>query len=144
MSVVHEHEGANRPVVLPTSGGRRLLVGIGRALRRACPYCGGGGVFKGWFTLRERCPHCNTLYEHEEGFFLGSYVVNIGFTELVTVLIVVWLIAATDLSVLQMQMYGVGLAVLMPVLFYPIALLLWVALDNAIHAPGDFSHRIRK
>lgn len=144
MSVVHHHPGSERPVSLPASGGKRLLVGIGRALKRSCPYCGGGQVFTGWFTLKKRCPHCNTLFEHEEGFFLGSYVINIGFTELLTVLIVVGLIAGTNLSVLEMQIYGVGLAVLLPILFYPLALLLWIALDNAIHPPKDFSHRVRK
>ena len=101
-------------------------------------------MFAGWFTLKKRCPGCSTLFEHEEGYFLGSYVVNLGVTELLTVLIVVWLIAGTDLSVLQMQIYGVALAVLMPLLFYPLALLLWVALDLSIHPPGNFSYRIRK
>ncbi len=63
---------------------------------------------------------------------------------MITVLIVVWLIAGTDLSVLQMQIYGVALTVLMPILFYPLALLLWVALDISIHPPGDFSQRVRR
>ncbi|MEJ7901351.1 MAG: DUF983 domain-containing protein [Thermomicrobiales bacterium] len=135
---------AQRTVTLPDSGFRRFATPFGRAFRRRCPYCGAPGVFNGWFSLKERCPGCYTLFEHEEGYFLGSYVVNLGFTELLTVLIVVWLIAGTDLSVLQMQIYGVALAVLMPILFYPLALLLWVALDISIHPPGDFSHRVRK
>lgn len=140
----HQHPGASRPVSLPDTGGKRFLVTSGRALRRRCPYCGGRGVFKGFFTLKKRCPECNTLFEYEEGFFLGSYVINIGFTEIVAVLAVVWLIAATSLSVLEMQIYGVALAVALPILFYPLALLLWIALDLAIHPPGDFSKRIRK
>jgi len=133
-----------RQVSLPASGSQRLLTTFGRALRRRCPYCGAPDVFDGWFTLKKRCPGCNTLFEHEEGYFLGSYVVNLGFTELITVLIVIWLITGTDLSVLQMQLSGVALAVLMPILFYPLALLLWVALDISIHPPGDFSQRVRK
>lgn len=133
-----------RPVLIPSSGSQRFLTTFGRAFRRRCPYCGASGVFDGWFTLKKRCPGCNTLFEHEEGYFLGSYAVNLGFTELITVLIVVWLIVGTDLSVLHMQIYGVGLALLMPILFYPLALLLWVALDISIHPPGDFSQRVRK
>lgn len=135
---------AQRQVSIPASGFQRLMVTFSRALRRRCPYCGARGVFDGWFTLRKRCPGCNTLYEYEDGYFLVSYVVNLGVTELLTVGIVVWLIAGTDLSVLQMQVLGVVLAVLMPVLFYPLALLLWVALDISIHPPGDFSQRLRK
>lgn len=138
------HPGAETEVTLPDSGGARLMKTMGRSLRRKCPYCGGGGIFKGWFTLKKRCPHCDTLFEYEEGFFLGSYVINIGFTEIITVLIVVWLIVATSLSVVEMQIYGVGMAVALPVLFYPIALLLWISLDLTIHDPGDFSKRLRQ
>lgn len=139
-----QHPGAKLPVTLPDSGLQRLLTGSGRAIRRRCPYCGGGGVFDGWFTLKKRCPNCDTLYEYEDGYLLGSYVINIGVTEVVAVLIVVWMIAGTSMEVLQMQIWAVVLAVGMPVLFYPIAVLLWIALDIAIHDPGDFSHRARR
>ena len=37
---------------LPPSGGGRLAVLLGRALRRRCPYCGTPGIFHGWFELR--------------------------------------------------------------------------------------------
>ncbi len=138
------HPGAEVPVTLPDTGGKRFAVTMGRAIRRRCPYCGGSGVFKSYFSLKERCPHCNTLFEHEEGFFLGSYVINIGVTELVTVLIVVWMIISLNLSVLQMQIIGVTMAVALPILFYPIALLIWIALDISLHNPGDFSKRVRQ
>jgi len=137
------HPGAERPVTLPDSGGQRLLTGMGRAIRKRCPYCGGGNLFEGWFTLKKRCPHCNTLYEYEDGYMLGSYVVNLGVTELITVGIVIWMIAGTAMSVLQMQIWAVVFAVGLPLFFYPFALLLWVALDIAIHDPRDFSHRTR-
>lgn len=139
-----QHAGAEVPVTLPESGGARFAVTMGRAITRRCPYCGGRGIFKGYFSLEKRCPHCNTLFEHEEGFFLGSYVINIGFTELFTVLVVVWMIVALNLSVLEMQILGASLAVAMPILFYPIALLIWIALDLTIRNPGDFSSRVRQ
>jgi uncharacterized protein (DUF983 family) len=94
-------------------------------------------MFKGWFTLKDPCPNCGTRFAYEDGYFLGSYVINIGVTELLTVLLVVWMIAATDMSVLHMQVTGVTLAVALPILFYPIALLLWVSLDIAFHDPKD-------
>ena len=143
-SVTPAPDTPSRQVSLPESSGKRLLVGIGRALRRRCPYCGGGGIFEGWFTIKRHCPHCQTLYAYEDGYFLGSYVVNIGFTEVLTVLIVVWMIATTDLSVLQMQIIGVTLAIAMPILFYPLALLLWVALDITFHDPKERLARGRR
>ncbi len=133
-----------RLVSVPSSGWRRLTTTFGRALRRRCPYCSAGSVFDGWFTLKKRCPGCGTRHAKEDGYFLGGYVINLGFTELLTVANVVWLIAGTDLSVLQMQIYGVALAVALPILFYPLALLLWVALDISIHPPTDARPRVRR
>ncbi len=132
-----------RPVSLPSTGGSRLLAATGRALRRHCPYCGGVGIFSGWFTLKERCPSCNTVYAYEDGYFLGSYVINLVFTELLTVAIVIWMIAGTDMTVLQMQLLGISMAVILPLLFFPIALLIWVALDLGVHPPGEGSGRPR-
>jgi uncharacterized protein (DUF983 family) len=113
----------------------RLLVGSGRALRRRCPYCGGGNVFASWFEIRKRCPTCGVTYAYETGYFLGSYAINLVVTELIAAAIVIGLIVWTDLSVLQMQIAAVVLAVGMPLLFYPTALLLWVALDVTFHPP---------
>lgn len=132
-----------RPVNLPRSGGARFLAGLQRALRKRCPYCGGGSVFQGWFTLKDRCPSCQTLYAYEDGYFLGAYVINLVVTELLTVAVVIYLIAGTDLEVLPMQLIGILLAVLLPLLFYPNALLIWVALDNTFHPPDAHPDRQR-
>ena len=132
-----------RPVSLPKPAGRRLLAGSGRALGKRCPYCGGRAIFQGWFTLKDRCPGCGTLYAYEDGYFLGAYAINLIVTEFATVALVVWLIAGTDLDVLPMQLIGIGLAVGLPLFFYPIALLIWIALDNTFHPPGASSGRQR-
>jgi len=124
-----------RHVSLPQSAGTRLVAGVQRAFRKRCPYCGGGSVFQSWFTLSDRCPSCQTLYAYEDGYFLGAYVINLVVTELLTVAVVIWLIAGTDLDVLPMQLTGISLAVLLPLLLYPTALLIWVAIDNTFHPP---------
>ncbi len=132
-----------RAVSLPESAGARLLTGLGRALRKRCPYCGGGAIFQSWFTLEDRCPTCTTLFAYEDGYFLGAYAINLIVTELATVALVIWLIASTDLDVLPMQLIGISLAVALPLFFYPIALLIWIALDNTFHPPGASSGRQR-
>jgi uncharacterized protein (DUF983 family) len=132
-----------RPVSLPDSAGGRLLAGLGRAARKHCPYCGGGAIFQGWLTLKDRCPNCGTLFAYEDGYFLGAYAINLIVTELATVALVIWLIAGTDLDVLPMQLIGISLAVGLPLFFYPIALLIWIALDNTFHPPGASSGRQR-
>lgn len=128
---------------LPQSGGARFIAGSWRAFRKRCPYCDGTSVFKSWFTLKDRCPSCRTLYAYEDGYFLGAYAINLVVTELLTVAVVIWLIAGTDLGVLPMQLIGISLAILLPLLFYPNALLIWVAIDNTFHPPGAQSGRQR-
>jgi uncharacterized protein (DUF983 family) len=114
---------------------RRLFQGFGRALRRSCPYCGGGDVFNSWFEIRKQCPTCGVTYAYEDGYFLGSYPVNLVTTELLAAAIVIGLIIWSSLSVLQMQIAAVALAVGMPLIGYPYSLLIWVALDVAFHPP---------
>ena len=55
----------------------RFLVTMRRALTRRCPYCGGPGIYEGYFALRERCPSCGVRFEREEGYFLGAYALNL-------------------------------------------------------------------
>lgn len=134
---------AARAVSLPDSDANRFLTATVRAVRQRCPYCGASGIFVGWFTVKERCPECRTLYAYEDGYFLGAYVINLVVTELLTVAVVIRMIAGTDMSVLQMQVTGISLAVALPLLFYPIASLLWIVLDVGLHPPGDLSGRPR-
>lgn len=134
----------HREVDLADSPGKRFTQCLGRSLVRHCPYCGGGGIFNGWFSLKERCPHCNVLYEHEEGYLLGSYVVNIGLTAVLAIASVVSLMIWSDFSVLQIQIIGAALAIAIPIVLYPLTLLFWITLDLTIHPPGDFSQRHRR
>jgi len=133
-----------RPVDLSESAGKRFTQCFGRSLLRRCPYCGGGGIFKGWFSLKERCPHCNVLYEPEDGYLLGSYVVNIGITAVLSIAAVIWLLFGSSLSVVQIQIIGAAIAIGFPIFFYPYSVLFWITLDLLIHPPGDFSLRHRR
>jgi uncharacterized protein (DUF983 family) len=135
---------AARPVQLPASGGARFLTAAGRAIRRKCPYCGGGGIFEKFSTLRKRCPHCHTLFAYEDGYFLGAYAVNVIAMIFLGIGLVFALIALTDLSVLQMQILGAAIVIVLPILLYPLSLLIWIAIDVALHPPGDFSERDRR
>ena len=55
-----------------------------------------------------------------------------------------WLLAATDLSVLQLQIIGVTLAVALPIAFYPVAVCLWMVIDITFHPPDKESGRPRR
>ena len=94
--------------------------------------------------LRKRCPHCNTLYAYEDGYFLGAYAVSVIFIIVFGIALVFGMIGLTDFSVLQMQILGVIIVIAVPILLYPLSLLIWIAIDVALHPPGDFSERDRK
>ncbi len=134
----------DRPIDLEESPGKRFFQCAGRSVARRCPYCGGGGIFNGWFSLKERCPHCNVLFEPEDGYLLGAYVINIGLTAVLAVATVISLLVWSDFSVVQIQIIGAALAIAIPILFYPYTLLLWITLDLTLHPPGDFSQRHRR
>lgn len=138
-----QNETVRRPVDLSDRAGSRAWETFSRGLLRRCPYCGGGNIFSGWFTLKERCPHCQTLFAIEDGYFLGSYVINLGLTSIIAIAVVLWMIIWSDLSVVGMQISAVALAVLIPLFLYPYSLSLWMMLDLVIHPPGDFSRRHR-
>lgn len=52
-----------------------------RGLLRRCPVCGSGGLFTGWFKMRDRCPRCRYTFAREEGFFLGAILMNFAVAE---------------------------------------------------------------
>ena len=107
-----------------------------RALTLRCPYCGSGNIFQGWLTLKERCPRCHTLFEREDGYFVGGYALNLITAEFLAFGIVLILLLFADLSTLQLQITGVVLALGLPILFFPFSRTVWIALDLYLHPPG--------
>ncbi len=49
---------------------------LGRGLRRRCPHCGDGLVFRGWVELHDRCSKCGLQYLQDQGD-LWAYLVAI-------------------------------------------------------------------
>jgi uncharacterized protein (DUF983 family) len=117
---------------------------VARALKRRCPYCGGGNIFTNWWNLRETCPSCGVSFSREEGYFLGAYAMNLIFAEFLALGIALYLLFATDLRDLplgvQMVIAG-GLAALFPIVLFPYARTLWMALDLVANPPGDNPER---
>jgi rubredoxin len=107
---------------------------LGRSLLKRCPMCGGGRLFTRWFRMKERCPTCGYLFEREEGFFLGAYVINLAIAQgMVIVLAIVPLIVRLardpDASIAPFVIGGALGAVLAPVVFYPWSKTIWTAFD---------------
>lgn len=110
----------------------RALI-LRRGLVKRCGRCGGGRLFHGWFSMKERCPRCGVRFEREEGFFTGVYLVNFGITlALLFVVVMVYAVMlgnagddGVDLTPIAVAIFVV--TVVFPVAFYPFAKTLWFA-----------------
>jgi hypothetical protein len=104
-----------------------------RGAVRHCARCGGGGLFDGWFTMKERCPRCGVRFEREEGFFTGVYLVNFGVTlALLFLAVMAYALALGRSDGGDVDLVPIGIAVFVvsvpfPVAFYPFAKTLWFA-----------------
>ena len=104
---------------------------------RHCPRCGGGKLFHSWFRMRDDCPHCGHCLNREEGFWLGSYLINFAVMELgmAVILFLYILMQAQNRNPDTPRWIAVGLAeaIILPLLVYPFAKTTWAAVDLIMH-----------
>ncbi len=113
----------------------RALTLVFRGLRLQCPNCGGGPLFTKWVRMETTCPRCHLILDRgEPDYFMGGYTVNFVVSELLVVVgagagvIVTW----PDVPWRLLTWSLVLLMIVAPVLFYPFAKTLWLALDLAL------------
>ncbi|HEU0168981.1 MAG TPA: hypothetical protein VFS62_14480 [Chloroflexota bacterium] len=110
---------------------RRVL---GRAMRRECPSCGQGGIFTSWLSTVDRCPRCNWFFERGDGYFIGATCVNLVIAEVIpfawfiVTLVITWPHANWNVAGLGAIVLAIG----MPILCYPWARMIWLAVDLVI------------
>jgi uncharacterized protein (DUF983 family) len=105
-----------------------------RAVRLRCPHCGQGKPFVSWFRMRPRCPVCGLAFERgEEGYQVGSYMFNIIAAELIFAAIFLGAVIATWPTPpwTLLEVGGIALMIVIPVLFFPFSKLLFLAFDLA-------------
>ncbi|MCU1354541.1 MAG: hypothetical protein JWM05_3750 [Acidimicrobiales bacterium] len=112
-----------------------------RGFAKRCARCGGGRLYRSWFRMHDRCPHCGVQFEREEGFFTGAFLINFAVTEVlvfVSLMAYVLVLASSTGAVSIVPVLAVGLvfAVLAPIAFYPFSRTVWFAIHLAM-APLD-------
>ena len=123
----------------PVTFGRFFRL-TGRALALRCPRCGGGSLFQSWWALKPLCPSCGfALDRGEPDFWIGGYAVNLVLAEFVVTVILIAIAAATwpDVPWRFVQWGGALLAVLAPLLFFPVSRILWLAWDYCFRPVRD-------
>jgi uncharacterized protein (DUF983 family) len=108
---------------------------ISRGLRKRCPRCGAGNLFESRFTMRERCGRCVLKLEREEAHFVGAMAINLVVTEILFgIMLISWAILAWPKPPwAAMTITGVGMNIVVPILFFPVSKSLWTAIDLVMH-----------
>jgi uncharacterized protein (DUF983 family) len=103
---------------------------MGRAWRLRCPRCGGGRLFKNYFTMNRDCNVCDLHYEREPGYFLGSIYINYGLTALLVTLFYFALFFSGVVSPQAGLWIVTAFALVFPIWFFRYARSLWMGFDH--------------
>ena len=118
----------------PTHGGLLL-----RGLTRRCPWCGDRrAYFVGWFKRVERCRRCGHGYRRgDHAFELGALTANIilTFSVILLTILVAVVVTLPDVHVWWVVGPACAVALLGPLIFYPVSFTLWQAIDLAMRPP---------
>src|SRR5688572_12307261 len=111
----------------------RLL--LWRGLRRRCPLCGDGQVFRSFFKVKERCPRCNFPLEREEGHWLGAVGINmiVTLTLLFFTMLVAFLLTIDERRAVAILIPCFLVAGLTPLLFFGSSHTVWSAIELAMN-----------
>ena len=120
----------------PSRAIRLLSLGI----RLRCPHCAEGRLRGNWLKLKDKCPVCGLRTDRgEEDFFNGGMMWNIVFSEgaLLLMGLLVGVLTWPDVPWTLMQVVGIILMVVVPVVFYPYSQGFWLANDIWIRPVTD-------
>ncbi len=119
---------------------RRLLL---RGVVGRCPVCGGGHLFRRWFSMADDCPRCGFHFERVEGHWIGSIAVNtvLVMGAMFLVLMGVSLLSFPDPPPRALIFVEIAIAGLGPVVVFPTSRTLWTAMDLLMRplTPGEVS-----
>ncbi len=94
-------------------------------------------MFLSFFKLKERCPTCGYKIVREEGFWLGGYVMNVVIGEALLALYLFYFalraISTPDMRLAPWLMTAALLAIVPPILFFPLSRTTWMSVDLLLH-----------
>jgi uncharacterized protein (DUF983 family) len=111
------------------------------ALRGRCPHCGQGRLGRSWFITEARCARCGLRFdrsrEEEHEYWLGAFTLNFIVTEVVFAMaLFIALLVTWPTPPWTLLLVGGGvLMIATPIVFYPYARALWLAIDLVFRPP---------
>jgi uncharacterized protein (DUF983 family) len=126
---------ARQPAPIEELSLSRALRLYRRALALRCPHCGNGRLSQSWLKLKPKCAECGLRTDRgEEDFFLGGMMWNIVMAEgaLLLATLLFGVLTWPDVPWELLRWGGTALMVIVPFLFYPLSLSVWLASDILI------------
>lgn len=79
--------------------------------------------------MRERCPHCDTLFRREPGFFLGAmyYSYGMGVLAMAPLCVTLW---ALDAPLETIGIAALGQAIVLSPILFRYSRVLWMHMDQ--------------
>jgi uncharacterized protein (DUF983 family) len=104
-----------------------------RAVALRCPRCGETELFRGWFSMHERCDFCGLRFERAQGYFVGAIYVNYAVTTAIAVIgyFALWRLA--DPSTAAQLTLWIPFVLLFPLWFFRYSRSLWLALEYLLN-----------
>ncbi|MDH3679415.1 MAG: DUF983 domain-containing protein [Acidimicrobiia bacterium] len=117
---------------MPTQPGRVTL--LLRGATKRCPACGERGLFRRWVRMVDDCPRCGLHFERIEGHWIGAIGMNtiVSFGAILIALSAGLVLTLPAVPVVPLVLTNVLVAVIVPVVFYPISRTLWTGIDIAM------------
>ena len=83
--------------------------------------------------MNAQCEYCDLIYEREQGYFIGAIYLNVIGTEslLLGTLLIYGLITGTVNELILTVL--IGLALLLPILFFHHSRSLWLSIDHILN-----------
>jgi uncharacterized protein (DUF983 family) len=103
-----------------------------RALRKRCPQCGEGPLFRGFARLHERCPSCGLLYRRESGSQTGSMYLSAAVTEVFAAGVALALFFLAPWSRAVELTLGIAFVIAFSYAFLPLSMALWTAVEYLV------------
>ncbi len=84
--------------------------------------------------MQPSCRRCGLQFERIEGHFIGAVGMNtiMSLGMLLVTLVVSLVVTFPDVPVVRLVVINVAVAILAPILFYPLSRMLWTAIDIAM------------
>jgi uncharacterized protein (DUF983 family) len=97
-----------------------------------CPRCGEGRLFRGPFSMHDRCAVCHLTFEREPGYFVGAIYINYAVTAILTIsgflLVDHYADLALEAEIALWSLFGIAF----PLFFFRHSKSFWLALDHLV------------